>query len=400
MIQNIDGMMICGDPIDEGALVQMRNCASLCEKVVLCADHHKGYSVAIGGVMASPDSFAAEVVGFDIGCGIKAARLDMSGADLRKDIKEIMNQVEHRISFGIGRHNNSEVDDPLFESDAWRISAIAPHKEMARKQLGTVGSGNHWSSFSVDEQDRVWVNCHFGSRGLGHKTATWFLNALGAKDDMDSPPTMMHEKSNLGAEYLEAMTLAGKYAYAGRNWVCDELSRIVGAKIVEEVHSHHNFLWRETHNGTEYWVGRKGATPAFPGQRGMVGASMGEPSAIIEGVDSDVSKQLLYSTVHGAGRIMSRTEAAGKRDRRTGKLILDIYGKPKKPGKISEDMMQEWLINANVELRGGGLDESPHVYKRLPEVLAHHAETIKIVHWLTPVGVAMAGKDIVDPFKD
>jgi len=101
------------------------------------------------------------------------------------------------------------------------------------------------------------------------------------------------------------------------------------------VHNHHNFAWRETHNGVDLWVVRKGATPAFPGQRGFVGGSMGDISVILEGVDSPEAQTALHSTVHGAGRVMSRTAARGKINYRTGKVIA--------PGKISREMMNEWI---------------------------------------------------------
>src|SRR4029078_13289013 len=104
----------------------------------------------------------------------------------------------------------------------------------------------------------------------------------------------------LGAQYLEAMELAGRYAYAGRDWVCSRVARILGASILEEVHNHHNFAWRERHDGRDLWVVRKGATPAFPGQRGFVGGSMGETSVILRGTDSGRSADALYSTVRGA----------------------------------------------------------------------------------------------------
>jgi tRNA-splicing ligase RtcB len=154
---------------------------------------------------------------------------------------------------------------------------------------------------------------------------------------------------------------------------------MLGAKILEEVHNHHNYAWAETHNDVEYMVIRKGATPAFPGQRGFIGGSMGEDAVIVEGLDSDVSKTALYSTVHGAGRTMGRNEA-----KRT----------------IKPEEMNAWLRQKGVTLRGGGLDESPEAYKRLPEVLGHHEGTIKILHTLTPIGVAMAGPHEFDPYKD
>jgi tRNA-splicing ligase RtcB len=136
------------------------------------------------------------------------------------------------------------------------------------------------------------------------------------------------------------------------------------------VHNHHNFAWRETHGGDELIMVRKGATPAFPDQRGFVGGSMGDDAVIVRGVPPNVASEqvgesqraALYSTVHGAGRVMSRTQAAGKRNRRTGEVIS--------PGRVSPEMMREWVTSKGVVLRGGGLDESPHVYRRLPDVLA------------------------------
>jgi tRNA-splicing ligase RtcB len=263
---------------------------------------------------------------------------------------------------------------------------------MARGQLGTIGSGNHYVDLFEDEQGRAWIGVHFGSRGLGHKTATYFLNAGGAKDGMDVEPLVLSVRSNLGTEYLACMELAGRYAYAGRDWVCSEVARMLGANILEEVHNHHNFAWRETHNGQEMWVVRKGATPAFPGQRGFVGGSMGDVSVILEGVESEETKYSMYSTVHGAGRVMSRTAARGKIHRKTGRVI--------KEGAVSAEMMLEWVNRQGVELRGAGTDESPHCYKRLPEVLEFHKSTVRILHTLKPIGVAMAGEHEVDPYKD
>jgi tRNA-splicing ligase RtcB (3'-phosphate/5'-hydroxy nucleic acid ligase) len=390
-VKIVDGIPIWGAP-DEGAVSQIKTCAKTADKVALMADHHKGYAVPIGGVVAYRNAISPSGVGYDIACGNKAVLLDMPGTSLRADIKKIMDEVWNTISFGVGRRNAERVDHSLFDSAAWKCEAVAPLKEMARQQLGTVGSGNHYVDLFTDEQDRVWIGVHFGSRGLGHKTATWFLKEAGAKDGMDVEPCVIPAGSDLGAQYLQCMTLAGEYAYAGRDWVCEKVASILGAPILEEVHNHHNFAWREPHDGEEFWVVRKGATPAFPGQKGFVGGTMGETSVILEGVENESAKYSLYSTVHGAGRVMGRMEAKGKVERKTGEV--------KRAGKVTQDMMDGWLKRANVELRGAGLDESPDCYKRLPEVLAEHGDSIKILHTLTPVGVAMAGANEFDPYKD
>ena len=391
-MQQIDNIPVWGDPVDAGALSQIKTCAKTADYVALMADHHKGYAVPIGGVVAYRDSISPSGVGYDIACGNKAVLLDVPASEIRANLRSIMDDIWANLSFGVGRKNATRVDHALFDDEAWRIRAVSGLKQTAREQLGTIGSGNHYVDLFADEQDRTWVGVHFGSRGLGHKTATYFLKAGGASDGMDVAPLVIPAAGDLGAEYLACMHLAGRYAYAGRDWVCGEVARLLGATILDEVHNHHNFAWRENHNGEDLWVVRKGATPAFPGQRGFVGGSMGDISVILAGVEAPEAKQALYSTVHGAGRVMSRTAARGKINYRTKKIIA--------PGAISRQMMNDWIRERGVELRGAGTDESPHCYKRLPEVLAHHQSTVNILHTLTPLGVAMAGENEFDPYKD
>jgi tRNA-splicing ligase RtcB len=380
---------------DEATLRQIETCIEAgAERGVLCADGHKGYAQPIGGVVAYKDKISLSGVGFDIACGNLAILTDAKRSEVSPRIKSIMDDVVRDISFGIGRKAKARVDHELFEDEAWKIPPIGGLKEMARDQLGTVGGGNHYVDIFADEQDRIWVGVHFGSRGLGHKMATHFLMAAGGKDGMDVPPTVVPVDSEIGSDYLTGMRLAGRYAYAGREAVARHVVReILGAKIMEEVHNHHNFAWQEKHDGEEFWVVRKGATPAFPGQRGFVGGSMGDDAVIIEGVDASESREALYSTVHGAGRIMSRTAAKGKFERVGSKRI-------RRDGLVRHDEMMKWVADRGVELRGGDVDEAPQAYRRLPEVLAAHAGTIRVLHTLRPLGVAMAGRDIVDPYKD
>ena len=181
------------------------------------------------------------------------------------------------------------------------------------------------------------------------------------------------------------MRLAGEYAYAGRDVVVAQVLDILGAEETFAVHNHHNFAWRETHDGSDWWVVRKGCTPAFPGQQGFVGSTMGEPSVILEGADTPAARAAFFSTVHGAGRAMSRTQAKGKKGR---------------PGLIDYDRVRADLRSRGIELRGGAADEAPDAYKRLDRVLAEHGDSIRVRHRLTPIGVAMAGPDTADPYRD
>jgi tRNA-splicing ligase RtcB len=380
---------------DEATIKQIETClAAGGDKAVLCADGHKGYAQPIGGVVAYKDKVSISGVGFDIACGNIAIRTDALEADVKPKMDAIMDDVVRHISFGVGRTNKNKVDHALFEDEAWNIRAIGQWKHMAQEQLGTVGSGNHYVDVFADENGIVWVGVHFGSRGLGHRSATHFLKEAGGKDGMDVPPTVVPLNGAIGQDYLSAMKLAGRYAYAGREYVARFVVReILKAKIEEEVHNHHNFAWEEEHSGETLWVVRKGATPAFPGQKGFVGGSMGDDAVIIEGVDSTTSREALFSTVHGAGCVMSRTAAKGKFENVGGKRI-------RKPGLVRHDEMLLWLKNKGVVLRGGDLDEAPQAYRRLTDVLAAHAGTIRVLHTLRPLGVAMAGRDIVDPYKD
>ena len=380
---------------DEATIAQIERCVEAGgERAVLCADGHKGYAQPIGGVVAYTDKISLSGVGFDIACGNLAIRTDATRAQVAPAMEEIMNEVVRDISFGIGQKSKTRIDHELFDDPAWELLPMRDLKQTAAQQLGTVGGGNHYVDIFADEEDRIWVGVHFGSRGLGHKTATHFLKAAGGKDGMDVPPTVVEEASPLGEDYIAGMTLAGRYAYAGREAVARHVVRgILRASIDEEVHNHHNFAWREEHDGRQYWVVRKGATPAFPGQKGFIGGSMGDDAVIIEGVDSGTSREALFSTVHGAGRIMSRTAAKGKFVKVAGKRI-------RKDGLVRHDEMMKWIADKGVVLRGGDLDEAPQAYRRLPDVLAAHSGTIRILHTLTPLGVAMAGRDIVDPYKD
>lgn len=367
---------------DNATVVQMRNCMSVGNAVagVICADGHLGYAQPVGGVIAYEKQISISGVGFDIGCGNMAVRLDTPFSAIQDRVGDIIKDVHRTISFGIGRSNNERVEHELFDdAGAWRDSDREDYRQKAAAQLGTVGSGNHYVDLMRDEQGYVWIGVHFGSRGLGHSSATKYLKAAGGKDGMNVPPAVVDEDSEIGQRYIAAMELAGRYSYAGREWVVERVRKIIGGTVTDMVHNHHNYAWRENHGGRDLWVVRKGATPAFPGQRGFVGGSMGDDAVILEGVDSAEAKASLYSTVHGAGRLFGRKEA--KR-------------------RFSRQEMDNWLQKRGVILVGADLDESPMAYRRLPDVLAEHANSVKVLHTLRPFAVAMAGEGEFDPWKD
>lgn len=433
----------------DNTLVQFRDIESRAVAAALMADGHFGYVMPVGGVAAYDNQVSVVGVGFDIACGNCAIKTNKTLADITnhnytleelqanpyavsqdKLLNQLATQIAHHISFGVGRVNkesDAPTDDPLFHDAAWwAIPNVGGYRdtllEKARDQLGTVGSGNHYVDVFVGDDGFIWVGVHFGSRGLGHTIASNFL-AIGQGgqwgDRGSERETMLDLSTPSGQDYWSLMELAGRYAYAGREWVAEKVVQLMGGEVVDIVHNHHNFAWKEHHwiNGSskEVVVVRKGATPAFPNQRGFVGGSMGDDSVILQGAESSIpldedfdqidvdfggdggnaplaQVNALFSTVHGAGRVMSRTEAAGKLNRKTGKRITH--------GKITHLDMQTWLENKGVILRGGGLDEAPQAYRRLSEVLSAQGDTIEVLHTLRPLIVVMAGDTEFDPYKD
>jgi tRNA-splicing ligase RtcB (3'-phosphate/5'-hydroxy nucleic acid ligase) len=402
-------------------------------EAALMADNHLGYSMPIGGVAAYRDMVSPSGVGYDIGCGVMGVRTALVMDDVRDDLPRLADEIARRISFGIGRNNPNPVDHELFDSPIWaevpELTQVVQGRkrawslrQRAEQQLGTVGSGNHYVDLLVEPEDgSVWAACHFGSRGFGHGVATGFLNLAAHRgffaqmpggESMHAEPTLLpltgdaalelgarpqdaSERAEIGRRYQLAMQLAGQYAYAGREYVISQVLDILGTTAAETVHNHHNYAWSEEHHGEPVHVVRKGATPAFPGQTGFIGGSMGDWAVVVEGLDSELSRRTLRSTVHGAGRVMSRSMAKGNR-------------KGTRKGLITRQMMAERLrefraeTGSPLEVRGGDVDESPFVYRRLDDVVRAHEETgtIRVTHRLLPIAVVMAGADVIDPFKD
>jgi tRNA-splicing ligase RtcB len=407
----MENIRIFGEEIiDENAVRQLENCVEPDGYGVLTADAHYGYGHPIGGAVAYKNKISLSGVGFDIACGNKAVRTELIAKDV--DVARVMDEITAQIGFGIGRPNPTPIDDPVFvQVDQLDIGMSRSQKkslfDKARAQLGTVGSGNHFVDLFEDEQGYLWVGVHFGSRGFGHTLTMGFIALSQGKSfgdrvstgGMDSAPILFDAKSEMGRDYIRAIHVAGDYAYAGRDYVVDKVLEILGAKANYEVHNHHNFAWKEKHFGEEFWVVRKGCTPAFPGQEGFIGANMFDTSVVVRGREGEASSKALYSTVHGAGRVMSRRKARGKTKWKKGpngeRRIITVS-----PGIINYADTQQRAKELGIELRGGGADESPECYKKLEDVLHYMEDTIEVRHRLRPIGVAMAGEEVYDPYKD
>jgi tRNA-splicing ligase RtcB (3'-phosphate/5'-hydroxy nucleic acid ligase) len=410
---------IIGDH-DEGTLEQMQDIAARAVHTALMPDGHRGYFMPIGGVAAYREQISVMGVGVDIACGNMAIQTNLTLEQVQGNLTQIADEIRDTISFGTGRTNKSVSapdDHPLFKDERWYLypgHAREQLRSMAREQIGTTGSGNHFVDVFVGDDEKIWVGVHFGSRGLGYKTAYGTMAlAQGEKFNAKIKETecLLDLGSELGRTYWELMHLCGEYAYAGREWVARTVVQdILGASAMFEVHNNHNFAWHERHFGEQFVVVRKGATPAFPGQMGFVGGSMGDVSVVLEGTRSvdlqspysdvldpetyDAQTKTLFSTIHGAGRVMSRRAAKGK-TKGWGKNEVVVS-----PGAVSQSDMDQWLERHGVIRRGGGVDESPQVYRRLPEVLSQLGNTVQIHHTLRPLVVVMAGETDFDPYAD
>lgn len=388
---------------DGQTLKQFHDVASRATRAALMADGHVGYVMPIGGVAAYRDKVSPIGVGVDIACGNAAIRTDLMMGDIEERLEPLADEIAGTIGFGLDQiwneNDDAPVDHAVFESEAWEAIPAGLREKLrsrARSQLGTVGGGNHYVDIFEDEDGRVWVGVHFGSRGFGFICAHGFVAlAQGLPwTDLRPRPNMNAEvlvglDTPLGHDYWAAMKLAGAYAYAGREWVVRKVVEILGGIEIDLVHNHHNFAWIETHGGEELVVVRKGATPAFPGQRGFVGGSMGDASVILQGAEtSPAAAEALFSTVHGAGRVMGRMQAKGKW--RKGRCV--------RPGRVSPEDMR--AATKGVVLRGGDLDEAPQVYRRLQDVLRHQGDTVRILHTLTPRVVCMAPARRGRPYRD
>lgn len=446
---------VFGSPIDEGALKQIENVMrdERAVKGALMADHHLGYSMPIGGVVAYEDAISPTGVGFDIACGNMAVKTDINLSDfapwaadeefggvfsqaLFDDTKRVMREIQKRVAFGLGRTSDDRVDHKLFDDEVWKeiSQAFGPGlRQKAQAQLGTVGSGNHYVDILVDTIGNIWVANHFGSRGFGHTIASGFMAkaaGLGFRDKVpETEDAVVFELGGYGAIgdfYVECMNMAGQYAYAGREYVISQVLDILGASAVWTVHNHHNFAWQED----GLWVVRKGATP-LTDKPAFIGGSMGDVSVIVKGKPDVRLDQItvadriqdigaIGSAPHGAGRVMSRTKAAGKlRNIRictntechrtiapgATSCICGETSFVKQRRRDTSTAAINWtevraeLTARGIVVLGAGADEAPGVYKNLPDVLASHSN-IEILESLRPIGVVMAGPDERDPYKD
>jgi tRNA-splicing ligase RtcB len=371
-----------GDDIAPAALAQMEDAARLPVSVrgALMPDAHPGYGLPIGGVLATDEAVIPYAVGVDIACRMRLSVLDVPVAELRGGAQRLANALERETAFGLGARLARPADHEVLDAD-WAATPVTRRlRQRAAAQLGSSGSGNHFvelGTLTLHAPDLglaagtyVALLSHSGSRGAGAQVADHYTR-LAAAEHPELPRALRHLAwldlgSEAGAEYWAAMELMGGYAAANHAVIHRRVTRALRAKTLAGVENHHNFAWRERHDGRDVIVHRKGATPAGEGVLGVVPGSMATPGYVVRGRGDAAS---LRSAAHGAGRLMSRKQA--HRTFAWGDVRREVEA-------------------AGVTVLSAGLDEVPGVYKDIEAVMAAQADLVEVVARFDPRIVKMA----------
>ncbi len=377
-----------GDDVDDQAVRQMDNACSLpvAARGALMADAHLGYGLPIGGVLATRGAVIPYAVGVDIACRMKMTVLDLPVGALTGQRDRLRKALERETRFGIGSSFSRQRRQHGVLDEDWSVSPVTRRfKDKAWAQLGTSGSGNHFVEYGVLEvlespgeepplglapQRYLALLSHSGSRGTGASVANFY-----SKLAMDLRPELPKQLRHLawldlasepGEEYWQAMRLMGRYAAANHACIHRHVARALGADVLLDVENHHNFAWKETHQGEELVVHRKGATPAGEGDLGIIPGSMASPAFVVRGLGQPES---LRSASHGAGRLMSRKQAKQRFTWSETKKLLRERG---------------------VELISAGLDEVPMAYRDIEKVMRAQRDLVEPLAVFAPRIVKMA----------
>ena len=373
---------IYGEDMDAQSLEQMANAARLPVSVVgaLMPDAHSGYGLPIGGVLAVDNAVIPYAVGVDIACRMKLSVLDIPPKRLEGMRDLLAKSLQREAVFGVGAKFRQPLDHEVLGED-WDAGPVTRRLfNKAREQLGTSGSGNHFVEFGIlglkkadmglEAGDYLALLSHSGSRGSGATIADHY-SKLAMSQHPELPRQLQHLSwlnmdSSDGLEYWHAMNLMGKYASANHALIHQRIAKAIGSEVIAGVENHHNFAWKEIHQGRELIVHRKGATPAGNGVLGVIPGSMATPGFVVRGKGNADS---LHSASHGAGRVMSRTAAKEK---------------------FRWSHFKTMLADAGVQLLSAGIDEAPGVYKDIHKVMLAQDDLVKVIARFDPKIVRMA----------
>ena len=372
-----------GHDLDPASVQQLQNACSLPIAVrgALMPDAHLGYGLPIGGVLATRNAVIPYAVGVDIACRVKMTVLDLPVSVLDEDKDDRFTRaIQTETRFGMGASFRRPRSHKVMDEN-WELTDLTVGlRDKAWRQLGSSGSGNHFVEFGhLDLNDETLgldagrytaLLSHSGSRGAG-ATIAGHYSKLAMRRHPELPRALRHLAwldldSADGQEYWHSMELMGKYAAANHACIHRHLTENLGAEVLLDLENHHNFAWKETHDGEDVIVHRKGATPAGKGVLGIIPGSMASPTYVVRGTGNEDS---LRSAAHGAGRVMSRTRARKTLDWRDARAQLATEG---------------------VTLISAGLDEVPAVYKNIHEVMSAQSDLVEPIAQFHPRIVKMA----------
>jgi len=375
-----------GEGLEAEAVMQMEKACLLPVAVAgaLMPDAHLGYGLPIGGVLATENAVIPYAVGVDIACRMKMTVLDLPVRDLERNQERLTRAIEAETRFGVGSSFKERRQHDVLDAD-WAVSPVTQrNKDRAWSQLGTSGSGNHFVEFGeftahgkiggLEPGTFVALLSHSGSRGTGAAVCDHY-SKIAFSQFPDLPSELkrlawLSMDSQEGQEYWAAMELMGHYAAANHALIHQHVAANLGATVLLDVENHHNFAWKERHMSggveREVIVHRKGATPAGEGVLGIIPGSMASPGFVVSGKGNAES---LNSASHGAGRLMSRSQALKK---------------------FNWKDVNRFLRERGVTLISAGLDEVPMVYKNIREVMAAQSDLVTVLGQFDPKLVKMA----------
>lgn len=373
-----------GDDLEEGAVRQLVNACRLpvATRGALMPDAHVGYGLPIGGVLATENAIIPYAVGVDIACRMKLTVLDLPVQALKGEKDRLIKALETETRFGVGAtfRGRDRRDHEVLEEDWSQGPVTRGLKDKAWAQLGTSGSGNHFVEYGTLELSAPELGLeagtylallsHSGSRGSG-ATIAGYYSKLARELRPELPKELQHlawldMDSEPGQEYWEAMNLMGRYAAANHELIHRKIAKNLGVKVLADIENHHNFAWKEEHDGKEVYVHRKGATPAGKGVLGIIPGSMATPGYVVRGRGAEAS---LQSASHGAGRVMSRTKAKET---------------------VNWSKVKKRLAEKDITLLSAGVDEAPDVYKDIDVVMRAQQDLVDIIAKFNPKIVKMA----------
>ncbi len=339
--------------------------------VAVMPDAHYGIGSTVGTVIPTKGAIVPSAVGVDIGCGMVAQRLSITSAALPDNLEGVYDAIKQRVPVGFNAHDEPQGDFFSARDQGYLVIAKAglwAARQDPKRQVGTLGGGNHFIEVCLDQDDRVWVMLHSGSRGLGNRVGRHFIELAKRECErwMIKLPNrdlaFLPEETDGFTDYVSAVSFCQNYARLNRDvmlrLVMEALEEQLGefATAEQAINCHHNYVEREHHFGQNVWVTRKGAIRAREGDLGIIPGAMGRHSFIVRGKGNPES---FHSCSHGAGRVMSRTDARKK-------ITVEQHS---------------WDTRGLVCRKDEGvLDESPRAYKNVHDVMAAQTDLVEIVH--------------------